>query len=156
MTTKRAQAAVTSFSRNIHLTQGGERHWCPYLRMREGGYSLWRPIQEGSARKGYLSQASGIWKGRGFSSWSIKKGREICHLGLWKGPIGLKNEFYGFIKSRLTLSTSSPGRFSLALEVGAGKAPWGRGCNAVFLWGNTCLWINSEGKILLLLHLLII
>ena len=50
-------------------------------------------------------------------------GREICHLGLPKGPIGLKNEFYGFIKSRLTLSTSSPGHFSLALEVGREKRP---------------------------------
>ena len=31
---------------------------------------------------------------------SIWKGREICHLGLWKGPKGLTDEFYGFIKSR--------------------------------------------------------
>ena len=28
-----------------------------------------------------------------------KRGREICHLGLWKGPEGLTDEFYGFIKS---------------------------------------------------------
>ena len=35
-------------------------------------------------------QASGIWKGRDFTSWSIKKrDREICHLDLWKGPKGL-------------------------------------------------------------------
>jgi len=27
-------------------------------------------------------------------------GREIWHLGLWKGPKGLTNEFYGFVKSR--------------------------------------------------------
>ena len=26
------------------------------------------------------------------------KGREICQLGLWKGPKGLTDEFYGFIK----------------------------------------------------------
>ena len=31
----------------------------------------------GSARKGYLFQASGIWKGRDFISWSIWKGRGI-------------------------------------------------------------------------------
>ena len=30
---------------------------------------------------------------------SIWKGREICHLGLWKGPKGWTDEFYGFIKS---------------------------------------------------------
>ena len=24
----------------------------------------------------------------------------VCHLGLWKGPKGLTDEFYGFIKSR--------------------------------------------------------
>ena len=52
-------------------------------------YSLWWPIRGGSARKGYLFQASGIWKGR-----------EICYLGLWKGPKGPTDEFYGFIKSR--------------------------------------------------------
>ena len=38
--------------------------------------------------KGYLRQASGVWKGRDFTRWSIWKGREICHLGLWKGPKG--------------------------------------------------------------------
>ena len=27
-------------------------------------------------------------------------GREICHLSLWKGPEGLTDDFYGFIKSR--------------------------------------------------------
>ena len=27
-------------------------------------------------------------------------GKKICHLGLWKGPKGLTDEFYGFIKSR--------------------------------------------------------
>ena len=39
--------------------------------------------------KGVSFQASGMWKGR-----------EICHLGLWKGPKGRTDEFYGFIKSR--------------------------------------------------------
>ena len=51
-----------------------------------GRYSPWWPIWEGSARKGYLFQASGIWKGRDFTRWSIQMGREICRLGLWKGP----------------------------------------------------------------------
>ena len=36
-----------------------------------GGNSLWRPIGGGSARKGYLFQASGIWNGRDFTSWKI-------------------------------------------------------------------------------------
>jgi len=38
-----------------------------------GGYCLWWPIRGGSARKGYLFQASGTctWKGRDFTSWSI-------------------------------------------------------------------------------------
>ena len=48
----------------------------------------------------YLFQASGIWKGKDFTSWSIQKGREVCHLGLWKSSKGLTDEFYGFIKSR--------------------------------------------------------
>ena len=64
----------------------------------EVGYSLWRLIRGGSAWKGYLFQASSIWKGRDFTSWSIlKKGREICHLGLWIGPKGLTDEFYGLL-----------------------------------------------------------
>ena len=50
---------------------------------------LRRPVRGGSARKGYLFQASGIWKVR-----------EICHLGLWKYPKGLTDEFYGFINSK--------------------------------------------------------
>ena len=49
-----------------------------------GGYSLKWPIRGSSARKGYLFQASGIWKGRDFTLWSIWKGRGICHLGLLK------------------------------------------------------------------------
>ena len=55
---------------------------------REGEY-LRRPVRGGPARKGYLFQASGIWKGR-----------EICHLGLRKYPKGLIDEFYGFINSK--------------------------------------------------------
>ena len=31
---------------------------------------------------------------------SKRVGKKICHLGLWKGPKGLTDEFYGFIKSR--------------------------------------------------------
>ena len=35
------------------------------------GYVLWRAIRGGSACKGYLFQASGMWKGWDFTSWSI-------------------------------------------------------------------------------------
>ena len=34
-----------------------------------------------------------------FTRWSIWKGREICHLGPWKGPKRLTDECYGFITS---------------------------------------------------------
>ena len=37
---------------------------------------------EASPEKKYLLQALGISKGRDFTSSSIEKGREICHLGL--------------------------------------------------------------------------
>ena len=47
-----------------------------------------------------LSRNICIRKGNDFASWSILKGREICHLGLLKGPIGLIDEWYGFKKSR--------------------------------------------------------
>ena len=47
-----------------------------------------------------LSRNICIRKGNDFASWSILKGREICHLGLLKGPIGLIDEWCGFEKSR--------------------------------------------------------
>ena len=50
-----------------------------------GGNSLWWPIQGGCARKGYFFQASGLSKGRGFTNWSIQKGREMS-FGSVKGP----------------------------------------------------------------------
>ena len=51
--------------------------------------------------KGVPLQASGTWKSRDFTCWSIWKGWEISHFGLWKGPNGLPDEFYGFTnKSR--------------------------------------------------------
>ena len=65
-----------------------------------GEYSLWWPVRGGSARKGYLFQVSGIWKSAEFTTRSISKDREICHLGLWQGPKGLTDEFYGFIALR--------------------------------------------------------
>ena len=39
-----------------------------------------------------LSRNICIRKGNDFASCSILKGREICHLGLLKGPIGLIDE----------------------------------------------------------------
>ena len=39
-------------------------------------------------------------KGYGFQYLKYIKGREMCHLSLWKGPKGLTDEFYGFITSR--------------------------------------------------------
>ena len=55
--------------------------------MPEGGIlPIMTYIRGGSARKEYLFQASGIWQGSDFARWSIRKDREICHLGLWKGP----------------------------------------------------------------------
>ena len=53
------------------------------------GYKLTRSPQgalpimaktEGSALKGYLIRTSSTWKGGDFVSWSISKGREICHF----------------------------------------------------------------------------
>ena len=34
----------------------------------------------GSARKGYLFQATGVSKGRDFTSHGARKGEKICHL----------------------------------------------------------------------------
>ena len=61
----------------------------PYLVCPGGGgvvLPIMAYIRGGSARKVYLFQASGIWKGNDFTRWSMQKGREICHLGLSKGP----------------------------------------------------------------------
>ena len=68
-----------------------------------GKHSPMARYREAPPERGYLFQALGVWKCRGFTSWSIEKRREICHLRLWKGPNGLTDEFYqfyGFVKSR--------------------------------------------------------
>ena len=38
-------------------------------------------------------------KGLGISLFEVYESREICYLGLWKGPKGRTDDFYGFIKS---------------------------------------------------------
>ena len=70
-----------------------------------GGYSLWWPIGVGSARKGYPFQASGIWKRRDFTCWKKKYIKNNIRVGksvVWvcKRAQGVRDEFYGFIKSR--------------------------------------------------------
>ena len=65
-----------------------------------GGGLPTMPFPGGPRPKGYLFQASGICKDRDFTSWSIEKSREICHLGLWKGPKGGTDEFFVALLSR--------------------------------------------------------
>ena len=36
-----------------------------------------------------------LWKGRNLPSWSIRKGREICHFGERKGSKRITDAFYG-------------------------------------------------------------
>ena len=38
-------------------------------------------------------------KGLGISLFEVYESREICYLGVGKGPKGRTNDFYGFIKS---------------------------------------------------------
>ena len=74
--------------------------WVPATQLL-GGRSPYNGLYgRGSARKGYLFQASGIRKSRDLTPWSIRKGRKICNLGLWKGLKEPTDEFYGCIKSR--------------------------------------------------------
>ena len=49
------KAIFTPYTRNVWVSGG--------VREPGGGYSLWWPIQGGSARKGYVFQTSDIWKG---------------------------------------------------------------------------------------------
>ena len=98
LTTLERQSNQNWFSHSMFLIAAAFNTF--FVISRGGGvYSLKRPIRGGSARKGYLFQASGIWKGRDFTRCSIWKSREICHLGLWKGPKGRTDKFYDFIKS---------------------------------------------------------
>ena len=63
------------------------------------GYSLWWPIRWGSARKGYLFHALGIWKGRD-SLVEVYKRVEKSVIRICKrAQKGLTDEFYGFKKS---------------------------------------------------------
>ena len=66
-------------------------------------YSIRCPIGTYTGRlrpKGVSFSGFRFMRRRDFISWSIYKGREICHLGLWKDPKGVTDEFYGFMKSR--------------------------------------------------------
>ena len=59
-----------------------------------GGQLLLKMAYTGWLRpKGVSFQASGVWKDRDSTCWSIREGSEICHLGLWKGSIELKEKF---------------------------------------------------------------
>ena len=86
MKTQKAILFVTLLFRDRRVAALRRNHrsyaWTEALSGMPGGCTPYN----GSARKEYLFQASGIWEGRDFTRWSIGKGREICHLGLWKGP----------------------------------------------------------------------
>ena len=61
--------------------------------------SLLCPIR----RKGYLLEASGLWKGWDSTIWRIWKCREICTLRYGKGPTkGLKDTFKSCDKTNKT------------------------------------------------------
>ena len=66
-----------------------------FLCIKDAGHRGNKITGGGSALKGYLSQASGIWKGGDFTSWYIWKGRKICHFSWYKNPKGLTGAFYG-------------------------------------------------------------
>ena len=82
-------SAAPAWQASKGVEERKERKKSGKFQFRGGGEYLRRPVRGGSVRKGYLFQASGIWKGR-----------EICHLGLRKYPKGLRDEFYGFIHSK--------------------------------------------------------
>ena len=81
-------SAVPAWQASKGVGDRKERKKLGKFLFRRGYYLCW-PVRGGSARKGYLFQASGLWKGR-----------KIRHLGLWKYPKGLIDEFYGFIHSK--------------------------------------------------------
>ena len=56
------------------------------------------------AYTGILRQNGGIpiWMNRNFNAWSIWKGTEICHYGVFKDPKGLTDAFCGCEKVEVT------------------------------------------------------
>ena len=84
-----------------------------------GGESRWFHYMTGStpyicsAQKGYLFQASGIWKSRDFTCWSIWNSMEICHFGRSNELQGLAGVFYGFEISGLVISSYLKGGQSI-------------------------------------------
>ena len=71
-----------------------------YWRPRGVGYSLYWFIWGGSARKGYLFQASRIWKGRDFISWSILKVGKSVILACKRAKKGLQRHFMDIEEKR--------------------------------------------------------
>ena len=69
--------------------------------IRGGGESLWWPIRGGSTQKGYLFQASGIWK-VGVLLVEVYE-RPVEKSVIWVSEMAQRAEqmnFYGFIKSK--------------------------------------------------------
>ena len=68
-------------------------------------------------QKGYLYQASGVWKGRNFTSWRMWKGREICliqiflnrstvwpyHFNLWNATYDKRKAYFYQVCERDTI-----------------------------------------------------
>ena len=73
----------------VHDPGGGEGGGTPY----DGLYG------EDPPKRGVFFRLQ-VYERVGISLVKYTKGWEICHLGLWKGPKVLTDEFYGFIKSR--------------------------------------------------------
>ena len=53
-----------------------------------------------SERGTFLGSKTGIWNDTDFTSWSVWKGREFCHLGPEKDPKGIRDAFVAVKKSR--------------------------------------------------------
>ena len=74
----------------LSFFRGGGGGGTPY----DGPYGE-APLESGTFSRLQVYES----EGKDFTSWSIWKDGEICHLGLWKSPKGPTDEFYGFIKS---------------------------------------------------------
>ena len=88
--------SVTHKQDNKHLchfhTQGGRRGVTPYNALHTIDGIVW---------KGCLFQALGIWKGRDFTSWSIKRAGNLSFRFV-RDLKGLTGAFYGFKKDKKT------------------------------------------------------
>ena len=127
-----ALGPLSYFLPRVLLVFFGRSRGTPY-----NGLYVEAPPERGTSQSSfrYMKLMKGCtW---GFRSWSIWKGREICHCDLWKDLKGLKDPFYGCEKVKETFWFSDLCPF---------KSSWKGQRSKLRMWNGYLLSIEGKQK----------